>query len=317
MGLTDADDPEAVMRRRRQFAEQVGFDLDRTLMTVQEHGANVVTFHRRRPEGGQCVFSTDALATDVPGQAIVTYHADCFPLLLADRDRGVVAAAHAGWRGALVGVRRTTARSAERAGRDPAAITLVAVTKTVAVAPIRDAIGLGLKTFGENRVQEAMPKIEAIGTGDASWHLIGHLQTNKVKFIEGRFAMVQSIDRLDLVEALDRPLGSPLDVLIEVNVAEEPQKTGALPADLPAIADAAHAARHLRLRGLMTMAPAVSDAELVRPVFQRLRTLRDENSQRLGAPLPVLSMGMTEDYPIAVEEGATMLRLGRALFGPR
>jgi len=217
----------------------------------------------------------------------------------------------------LEAVRRTTARSAERAGRDPAAITLVAVTKTVAVAPIRDAIGLGLKTFGENRVQEAMPKIEAIGTGDASWHLIGHLQTNKVKFIEGRFAMVQSIDRLDLVEALDRRLGSPLDVLIEVNVAEEPQKTGALPADLPAIADAAHAARHLRLRGLMTIAPAVSDAELVRPVFQRLRTLRDENSQRLGAPLPVLSMGMTEDYPIAVEEGATMLRLGRALFGPR
>ncbi|TMD64751.1 MAG: peptidoglycan editing factor PgeF [Chloroflexi bacterium] len=111
MGLTDADDPEAVMRRRRQFAEQVGFDLDRTLMTVQEHGANVVTFHRRRPEGGQCVFSTDALATDVPGQAIVTYHADCFPLLLADRDRGVVAAAHAGWRGALVGVATQTVQA--------------------------------------------------------------------------------------------------------------------------------------------------------------------------------------------------------------
>ena len=111
MGLTDADDPEAVMRRRRQFAEQVGFDLDRTLMTVQEHGANVVTFHRRRPEGGQCVFSTDALETDVPGQAIVTYHADCFPLLLADRDRGVVAAAHAGWRGALVGVATQTVQA--------------------------------------------------------------------------------------------------------------------------------------------------------------------------------------------------------------
>ena len=111
MGLTDAGDPEAVMRRRRQFAEQVGFDLDRTLMTVQEHGANVVTFHRRRPEGGQCVFSTDALATDVPGQAIVTYHADCFPLLLADRDRGVVAAAHAGWRGALVGVATQTVQA--------------------------------------------------------------------------------------------------------------------------------------------------------------------------------------------------------------
>src|SRR5438105_12342002 len=111
MGLTDADDPEAVMRRRRQFAEQVGFDLDRALMTVQEHGANVVTFHRRQPEGGQCVFATDALATDVPGQAIVTYHADCFPLLFLDRSRGVVAGAHAGWRGSLAGVATQTVQA--------------------------------------------------------------------------------------------------------------------------------------------------------------------------------------------------------------
>jgi polyphenol oxidase len=111
MGLTGASDPEAVMRRRRQFAEQVGFDLDRALMTVQEHGANVVTFHRRRPEGGQCVFSTDALATDVPGQAVVSYHADCFPLLLTDTSRGVVAGAHAGWRGALAGVATQTVQA--------------------------------------------------------------------------------------------------------------------------------------------------------------------------------------------------------------
>ena len=214
-------------------------------------------------------------------------------------------------------VRQTIARCAERARRDPAAITLVAVTKTLPAARIREAIGLGLKTFGENRVQEALPKIEVIGTADASWHLIGHLQTNKVKFIEGRFAMVQSIDRVAVVEALDRRLGSPLEILIEVNVAEEPQKTGALPADLTTIAEAAQAARHLQLRGLMTVAPMVSDPEQVRPVFRRLRALRDETSQRLATPLPVLSMGMTEDYPVAVEEGATMLRLGRALFGPR
>src|SRR5258708_23263234 len=103
MGLSGASDPEAVIRRRQQLAEQVGFDLDRALLTVQEHGANVATFHRGRPEGGQCVFSTDALATDVPGQAIVTYHADCFPLLFADTSRGVVARAHAG-------CRRTTGR---------------------------------------------------------------------------------------------------------------------------------------------------------------------------------------------------------------
>jgi polyphenol oxidase len=115
MGLTGAADPEVVIERRRQLAEQVGFDRDRALMTVQEHGANVATFHRRQPEGGQCVFSTDALATDVPGQAIVTYHADCFPLLFVDASRGVVAGAHAGWRGALAGVASKTTQTLQAA----------------------------------------------------------------------------------------------------------------------------------------------------------------------------------------------------------
>jgi polyphenol oxidase len=113
MGLTGSPDPGAVMRRRQQLADQLGFDLDRALMTVQEHGANVMTFHRDRPEGGQCVFSTDALATDVPGQAVVTYHADCFPLLFVDAGRGVVAGAHAGWRGALAGVAPRTVQTLE------------------------------------------------------------------------------------------------------------------------------------------------------------------------------------------------------------
>jgi YfiH family protein len=111
MGLTGSSDPDAVMRRRARFAQEVGFDLVQALMTVQEHGANVVTFHRDHPEGGQCVFSTDALATDVPGQAIVTYHADCFPLLFHDQERGVVGAAHAGWRGSLAGVASRTIQS--------------------------------------------------------------------------------------------------------------------------------------------------------------------------------------------------------------
>jgi YfiH family protein len=111
MGLTATADPEAVMERRRQFAEEVGFDLGRALMTVQEHGANVATFHRAEPQGGQCVFSTDAIATDVPGQAIITYHADCFPVLFAAGTRGVVAAAHAGWRGALAGVAPATVQA--------------------------------------------------------------------------------------------------------------------------------------------------------------------------------------------------------------
>src|SRR5438552_6278281 len=217
----------------------------------------------------------------------------------------------------LRSVRQVITRSAERAGRDPGEVVLVAVTKTLPVERIREAIGLGLTQLGENRVQEALPKIEEVGPADLDWHLIGHLQTNKIKFIEGRFRMVQSIDGVGLAEALDHRLESPLDVLIEVNVAQEPQKTGTLPADLPAVARAVNGAQHLRLRGLMTVAPMVADAEQVRPVFRELVALRDTTSQQLGVPLPVLSMGMTDDYAIAIEEGATMLRLGRALFGPR
>jgi len=217
----------------------------------------------------------------------------------------------------LDAARETIARSAERAGRDPTEVVLVAVTKTFPVERIREALAVGLRILGENRVQEALPKIEAIGPADVDWHLIGHLQTNKVKFIDGRFRMVQSLDGVGLVEALDRRIQSPLEVLIEVNVAQEPQKTGVLPADLGAVVHAVMAAQHLQLRGLMTVAPMVPDAEAVRPVFRQLRSLRDRTSQQLGAALPVLSMGMTDDYAIAVEEGATMLRLGRALFGPR
>jgi pyridoxal phosphate enzyme (YggS family) len=214
-------------------------------------------------------------------------------------------------------VRQTIARSAERAGRDPNEVVLVAVTKTFPVGRIREALAVGLRILGENRVQEALPKIDEIGPANVDWHLIGHLQTNKVKFIEGRFRMVQSLDGVGLAEALDRRIHSPLDVLVEVNVAEEPRKTGVLPVDLASVAGAVNAAAHLRLRGLMTVAPMVPDPEAVRPVFQQLRALRDTTSQQLGVALPVLSMGMTDDYPIAVEEGATMLRLGRALFGPR
>ena len=217
----------------------------------------------------------------------------------------------------LQAVRQTIAHSAERSGRDPEEIVLVAVTKTLPVERIREALAVGLRILGENRVQEALPKIEEIGPANVEWHVIGHLQTNKVKFIEGRFRMVQSLDGVGLVEALDRRLQSALDVLVEVNVAQEPQKTGVLPADLGAVAHAVSAAQHLRLRGLMTVAPLVPDPEAVRPVFRQLRSLRDKTSQQLGVTLPVLSMGMTDDYAIAVEEGATMLRLGRALFGPR
>ena len=214
-------------------------------------------------------------------------------------------------------LRQTIGRSADRAGRDPGEITIVAVTKTFPVERIREAMSLGLKLFGENRVQEAIPKIDQIGITEATWHLIGHLQSNKAKLIEGRFAMVQSLDSVGIIEALGRRLQSPLDVLVEINVGEEPQKTGALPADLPAVVAAINHQPQLRLQGLMTIAPMTLEPEGARPFFKRLRALRDETAERLSRPLPVLSMGMTDDYPIAVEEGATMLRLGRALFGSR
>jgi len=214
-------------------------------------------------------------------------------------------------------VKQAIARSAERAGRDPNEVTIVAVTKTFPVARIREAMSLGLRLFGENRVQEAISKIDEIGTAEASWHLIGHLQSNKARLIDGRFSMVQSLDSVGIAQALARRLQSSLDVLIEVNVGEEPQKTGALTSDLPEIARVIQGQPQLRLQGLMTIAPMAADPEHARPVFRRLRALRDETAERLGVRLPVLSMGMTDDYAVAVEEGATMLRLGRALFGSR
>ncbi len=217
----------------------------------------------------------------------------------------------------LVRVRAAVSAAAARAGRDPQTIRVIAVTKTVPLERIRDAIALGLRTFGVNRVQEAVPKIEVLSTEGCEWHLIGHLQRNKVKEVPGRFAMVESVDSARLVEALGPRVGTPLDVLIEVNVGEEPQKTGAPPADVPLLADAIGQYPTLRLRGLMTIAPLRPDPESVRPFFRQLRVLRDQLQDRIGRPLPELSMGMTDDYPAAIAEGATMLRLGRAIFGPR
>jgi pyridoxal phosphate enzyme (YggS family) len=209
------------------------------------------------------------------------------------------------------------AAAAQRAGRDSAGITLVAVSKGMPPERVKEAIAAGLKIFGENRIQEALPKIQEVGAGEVSWHLIGHLQRNKAKFVEGHFNMVQSIDSVELVETLDRRIGSPLEVLIEVNVAAEPQKTGALSASVLEIAKASLSSSRLRLQGLMTIAPQSADPELARPVFRGLALLRRELTDRLGVALPVLSMGMTDDYAVAVEEGSTMLRLGRALFGSR
>ena len=195
----------------------------------------------------------------------------------------------------------------ERAGRDPGEVTLVAVTKGRTAEECRAAVELGLDVLGENRVQEALGKMEEVP--GATWHLIGHLQTNKARHA-GRFALIQSIDSLRLAEALAARGGAA--VLVEVNVAREAQKHGADPAE--AVALAALVAELLDLRGLMGMGPARGDP---RPAFAELRRLRDEAEQRLGRALPILSMGMTEDMEAALAEGSTMVRVGRALFGPR
>lgn len=196
----------------------------------------------------------------------------------------------------------------ERAGGDPGAIAIVAVTKGQPVEACRAAVEAGLTVLGENRVQEAMDKMDEVD--GATWHLIGHLQTNKARHAS-RFALVQSLDSLRLAEAL-AARGARVAALLEVNVAREPQKQGVAPEEAVATAEAV--AGFVDLAGLMAMGPATGDP---RPAFAELRRLRDAAEQRLGRPLPVLSMGMTDDLESAVAEGTTMLRIGRALFGPR
>jgi len=214
----------------------------------------------------------------------------------------------------LSAVKAAIAQAAERVGRDPGSVRIVAVTKGVGLEPIREALALGLRTLGENRVQEALAKIEALADESPQWHLVGHLQSNKARQAAERFSMVQSIDSVHLVEALAARAQRPLDVLIEVNAGEEPRKTGARPAEVDAIVRAITASPRLRLLGLMAIGPLQGGPEAARPVFRRLRSIRDDLRQRFSLELPELSMGMSEDFPVAVEEGASMLRLGRVLF---
>lgn len=212
-----------------------------------------------------------------------------------------------------VDVRARIAAACDRAGRDPARVTLVAVTKTHAAAVVADAFAAGLRDFGENRVQEALPKISELSACGMRprWHLVGHLQTNKVPAAIEAFDILHGIDSERLAEVISRRAARPVTVLLEVNVAGEQAKHGVAPADAPAIAARIGGMPNLRLAGLMTVAPQVDDPEDVRPVFRRLRELRD------AIGLPELSMGMTDDFEVAVEEGATMVRIGRAMFGPR
>lgn len=218
-------------------------------------------------------------------------------------------------------VRAAIAQSAERAGRNSADVTLVAVSKTMPVELVQMAYNLGVTDFGENRVQEALPKIEAFHPRDARWHMIGHVQSNKAKRVAGPFAMVQSVDSLHLAEALNRhasEVGMRLPVLLQVNVAGEASKEGVSLDEAVELARQVVALPSLSVEGLMTIAPLVENSEDARPVFRQLRLLRER--LRDEAPQSTwqhLSMGMTGDYRVAIEEGATIVRVGRAIFGER
>jgi len=211
----------------------------------------------------------------------------------------------------LAEVRERVAQAASRAGRDPSSITLIAVTKVFPATAIREAHEAGVRDFGENYVQEFESKEPEIrDLVGARFHLIGHLQSNKARKAAELFQMIQTVDSARLARRLDES-GRPLDVMLEVKLSAEQAKHGADPADLPGLVEAVRASKHLRLAGLMTMPPWSDDPEPSRPYFRRLRELAAQFS------LPHLSMGMSHDFEVAIEEGATFIRVGTALFGKR
>jgi PLP dependent protein len=218
-------------------------------------------------------------------------------------------------------VRSIIADSASRVGRASEEITLVAVSKTMPVELVQMAYNLGVTDFGENRVQEALPKIAAFHPQGLHWHMIGHLQSNKASKVVSPFYCIHSVDSLHLAQTLSRHAGEQgkrLSVLLQVNVSGEASKEGMPLDETPELARQIVVLPQIQVDGLMTIAPLVEDPEQVRPVFRELRILRD----KLRADLPQcswqhLSMGMTSDYSIAIEEGATIVRIGRAIFGER
>ncbi len=219
----------------------------------------------------------------------------------------------------LAAVRARIAAAAARAGRSAAEVTIVAVTKGHPLERAREAVAAGLLDLGENRVQEALAKREAWPEGPARWHLIGHLQRNKAKLAAGRFVLIHSLDSVRLSDALETAAaaaGVVQDVLVEVNVAREPQKSGAAPDEAAELVRHALGLPHLRVRGLMAMAPYGAPLDVQHRVFGGLRQLRDGLATS-SPDLAVLSMGMSGDFEAAVEEGATMVRLGTILFGER
>lgn len=214
-------------------------------------------------------------------------------------------------------VRERIAAAARRGGRRPEDVTLVAVTKGVDAPQILEAVAAGVQDLGENRVQEAASKAAAVSAG-ARWHLVGHLQRNKVRQAVALFTVIHSLDGARLAADVSRRAAAPVDVLLQVNVAGEAQKFGVPPEEAPTVLRAIAGLPALHVVGLMTIAPLSGDPEETRPVFGRLRGLRDDLEALgiAGVTLPHLSMGMSGDFEIAVEEGATMVRIGRAIFSP-
>lgn len=210
-------------------------------------------------------------------------------------------------------IRARIAATAERAGRNADAVTLVAVSKTFSAETVAAAVAAGVAHIGENRVQEAEAKRSLLDPAGiaCAWHLLGHLQSNKVKTALRAFDILQSVDSMRLAEIISRTATRPVDILLEVNVAGEVSKFGFAPEQAASAVERIARLPHLRPRGLMTVAPMATDAEDVRPVFRRLRELRDATG------LVELSMGMSHDFEVAIEEGATMVRIGRAIFGER
>ena len=219
-------------------------------------------------------------------------------------------------------VRTRMRQAAERAGRDPMSVRLVAASKTVDAARIRAAISAGVTILGENYLQETRQKLGQIGRAGVEWHLIGPLQRNKVRYVFDLFDMMHSLDRLELAEEINRRaerLGRRLSVLLEVNVGGEASKSGWTTAGLLNDIRQLAALPHIQVRGLMTIPPPTSQPHEARPFFRQLRQLRDRLAQGGydGMTFDELSMGMTADYEVAIEEGATLVRVGTAIFGPR
>jgi PLP dependent protein len=222
----------------------------------------------------------------------------------------------------LAGIRGRIAAAARSAGRDPSSIRLIAVSKTFPIDAIREAYAAGQRDFGENRVQEALQKIASGTDLEIGWHLLGHLQTNKAKKAAPAFSTIHSVDSVELLEKIDAAAaeaGRTPELLIQVDLAGEATKFGVRPADVPPFLDAAARCRAGRVVGLMTLPPIPESPEDARPWFRRLRELRD---QWLGAGVPPsmlaeLSIGMSGDFEVAIEEGSTMVRIGTAIFGSR